>query len=115
MGVRCSLEAMRSLAAFVVMALVLSACATKNDDASTPPAITASIEAALSVAAISEVCRERCEFGIVYMRDELLNAATLDGNQKPMPTPTRAAISQAFPSASLLYTSPSPRDRTRSR
>ena len=52
--------------------------------------------AELSASAAAGVCGMNCDLLTVYVRDQLLFADTLVGDEEPLPAPTREALTETF-------------------
>ena len=95
----------RALVGVTAFAVVAAGCASSDSTSPTerktasPPPLTAQVEAQLSTDALTRFCTQQCTSSNMYVHDSIFTAATLAGNEKPMPDETRAAIAEAFPEA----------------
>jgi hypothetical protein len=85
------------LAGVLALVAVLATACESRDEASAPE-MTVSTQADLSVQAIRIGCTP-CAYAAMYVRDQLLTADTLLGDELPMPPVVRNAIADAFPDA----------------
>jgi hypothetical protein len=66
------------------------------------PALSPEQQGELTVQAIAHACAGTCNASTMYVRDQLLNANTLAGDEEPMPVEVSTAIINAYPDSILV-------------